>query len=151
MDELWLWNSYRADATSWQAICPLGPPVRLIGGSPRSAPEQSPQRPRHQLSSIHQRLLIFTAAAASALVFWFVLRRTRVGLEMRAVVDRRGLATLRGISEARTSAIAWVLTMVLAGLGGVLIAPIFQLSDRWAAELAPIIRDFLLQETEVAV
>src|SRR3984893_5622610 len=58
-----------------------------------------------------------------------MLRRTRVGLEMRAVVDRDTLAGLRGVNAARTSAIAWVLTMVLAGLGGVLIAPLFNLND----------------------
>ena len=30
---------------------------------------------------------------------------------------------------ARTSAVAWILTMMLAGLGGILIAPLFQLND----------------------
>ena len=48
---------------------------------------------------------------------------------MRAVVDRESLASLRGVNAARTSAFAWVLTMVLAGLGGILIAPIFTLQD----------------------
>ena len=40
----------------------------------------------------------FIVAAIAALVLWFVLRRTRVGLEMRAVVDRESLAGLRGIN-----------------------------------------------------
>jgi ABC-type branched-subunit amino acid transport system ATPase component/ABC-type branched-subunit amino acid transport system permease subunit len=48
---------------------------------------------------------------------------------MRAGVDRRDLAGLRGVNEAKTSAVAWMLTMVLAGLGGVLIAPLFGLAD----------------------
>jgi ABC-type branched-subunit amino acid transport system ATPase component/branched-subunit amino acid ABC-type transport system permease component len=47
---------------------------------------------------------------------------------MRAVVDRDSLASLRGINRDRTSALAWILTMILAGLGGVLIAPLFQLN-----------------------
>jgi ABC-type branched-subunit amino acid transport system ATPase component/branched-subunit amino acid ABC-type transport system permease component len=75
------------------------------------------------------KVAVFVAAALSAAVLWVVLRRTRAGLAMRAVVDRRTLAGLRGINDARTSALAWVLSMVLAGLGGVLIAPLFQLSD----------------------
>jgi ABC-type branched-subunit amino acid transport system ATPase component/branched-subunit amino acid ABC-type transport system permease component len=75
------------------------------------------------------KVAVFVAAAFSALLLWIVLRRTRAGLSMRAVVDRRTLAGLRGINDARTSALAWVLSMVLAGLGGVLIAPLFQLSD----------------------
>ena len=47
---------------------------------------------------------------------------------MRAVVDRETLAGLRGVNAARTSAAAWVLTMVLAGLGGILIAPLFAIT-----------------------
>jgi branched-subunit amino acid ABC-type transport system permease component len=75
------------------------------------------------------QLAVFAAAAIAAFVLWYVVRKTRVGLEMRAVVDRPGLASLRGVNPGRTSATAWVLTMLLAGLGGVLIAPLFQLDS----------------------
>src|SRR3954451_2503434 len=75
------------------------------------------------------QIAVFVVAALAAVVLWFVIRRTRVGLEMRAVVDRDTLAGLRGVNAARTSAAAWVMTMVLAGLGGVLIAPLFVLQD----------------------
>jgi branched-subunit amino acid ABC-type transport system permease component/ABC-type branched-subunit amino acid transport system ATPase component len=75
------------------------------------------------------QIAVFVIAALAAIVLWFVIRRTRVGLEMRAVVDRETLASLRGVNAARTSAAAWVMTMVLAGLGGILIAPLFQLQD----------------------
>ncbi len=75
------------------------------------------------------QIAVFVIAALAAIVLWFVIRRTRVGLEMRAVVDRETLAGLRGVNAARTSAGAWVMTMVLAGLGGILIAPLFQLQD----------------------
>ena len=54
--------------------------------------------------------------------------RRAPGLEMRAVVDRDTLAALRGINQSRSSQIAWILTMILAGLGGVLITPLFQLN-----------------------
>jgi ABC-type branched-subunit amino acid transport system ATPase component/branched-subunit amino acid ABC-type transport system permease component len=86
----------------------------------------------HPISGValdSDQIAIFVVAALAALGLWFVLRRTRVGLEMRAVVDREPLAGLRGVNPARTSAVAWVLTMVLAGLGGILIAPLFDLSD----------------------
>jgi len=73
------------------------------------------------------QLAVFVAALAAAGVLWFVLRHTRIGLEMRAVVDRRHLAGLKGVSASRTSAVAWVLTTVLAGLGGILISPLFTL------------------------
>ena len=92
----------------------------------------TPAHVYHPLSGValnSDQLAVFIAAALAAFSLWFVLRRTRVGLEMRAVVDRESLAGLRGVNAARTSAVAWVLTMVLAGLGGVLIAPLFDLSD----------------------
>src|ERR1035437_49803 len=73
------------------------------------------------------QLAVFVAALVSALVLWIVLRHTRLGLEMRAVVDRRHLAGLKGVSASKTSAVAWVLTTLLAGLGGVLIYPLFSL------------------------
>lgn len=83
------------------------------------------------LSTVHldsDQLAVFCAAGLAAFGLWFIVRRTRAGLEMRAVVDRRSLASLRGVNPARTSAMAWILTMLLAGLGGVLIAPLFQLN-----------------------
>jgi len=75
------------------------------------------------------QLAVFAAAAISAVVLWYVVRKTRVGLEMRSVVDRESLAALRGVNRARASAIAWILTMVLAGLGGILISPLFLLNS----------------------
>jgi branched-subunit amino acid ABC-type transport system permease component len=75
------------------------------------------------------QVAVLVAAAFAAVVLWLVLRRTRLGLEMRADVDRRDLATLRGVNTAQVSALSWVLTMVLAGLGGVLLAPAIGLAD----------------------
>jgi ABC-type branched-subunit amino acid transport system ATPase component/branched-subunit amino acid ABC-type transport system permease component len=83
------------------------------------------------LPTVHldsDQLAVFAAAGIAAFVLWFVVRRTRAGLEMRAMVDRDSLAAIRGINQARTSATAWILTMLLAGLGGVLISPLFQLN-----------------------
>lgn len=75
------------------------------------------------------QLAVFAAALLSATLLWLVLRHSRVGLEMRAVVDRRQLAGLKGVNANTTSAVAWVLTTVLAGLGGILISPLFTLDS----------------------
>jgi ABC-type branched-subunit amino acid transport system ATPase component/ABC-type branched-subunit amino acid transport system permease subunit len=48
---------------------------------------------------------------------------------MRAIVDREVLAGLRGVNQNRTSRWSWFLTMLLAGIGGVLIAPLFTLDS----------------------
>jgi ABC-type branched-subunit amino acid transport system ATPase component/branched-subunit amino acid ABC-type transport system permease component len=73
------------------------------------------------------QIAVFAAALVAAIVLWVILRHTRIGLEMRAVVDRRHLAGLKGVSASKTSAVAWVLTTMLAGLGGILISPLFSL------------------------
>lgn len=72
---------------------------------------------------------VFAGAAASALLLWLVLRHTRFGLQTRASVDRRELARARGVDVERMSAISWMLSTTLAGLAGVLIAPLFQLDS----------------------
>src|SRR5207245_11693589 len=101
-----------------------GVPVPGIGPTPADN-----YHPLHGVVLTSDQLAVFIVAAIAAAVLWFVIRRTRVGLEMRAVVDRESLAAIRGVNAARTSAVAWVLTMVLAGFGGVLLAPLFTLQD----------------------
>ena len=103
-----------------------------INGEPVAGVGPTPAHVYHVLSGValnSDQLAVFVVAAIAAIGLWFVLRRTRIGLEMRAVVDREPLAGLRGVNAARTSSVAWVLTMVLAGLGGVLIAPLFSLDS----------------------
>jgi len=75
------------------------------------------------------QLAIFAAALIAAAGLWFVLRHTRLGLLMRADVDKRELAILRGVNTGRISAVTWVLTMMLAALGGCLLAPSFGMDD----------------------
>ncbi len=81
----------------------------------------------HGVAINSDQVAVFVIAALAAVGLWVVLRKTRLGLEMRAVVDRETLAGLRGVNAGRTSSAAWMLTMLLAGLGGVLIAPLFSL------------------------
>ena len=71
------------------------------------------------------QLIVFVAAAVCAVGLWFLLRRTTLGLRMRAVVDRPDLASTRGVDERATSRWAWLVGMVLAGLAGVVGSPIF--------------------------
>ncbi len=73
------------------------------------------------------QIAVLIAAAVVATALWVVLRHTRAGLEMRAAVDKKELSGLRGFNPERSSALSWVLTMIMAGLAGILIAPLFQL------------------------
>jgi ABC-type branched-subunit amino acid transport system ATPase component/branched-subunit amino acid ABC-type transport system permease component len=77
------------------------------------------------LSFDSDQLIVAIVAGAMALGLWYLLRHTSLGLRMRAMVDRPELAASRGVDRGRTSAIAWVLGTVMAGLAGVAGAPIF--------------------------
>jgi ABC-type branched-subunit amino acid transport system ATPase component/branched-subunit amino acid ABC-type transport system permease component len=118
--------------TVGNSVLELGLPTNTPGFRPPGLgpqPSEVVWRPLSGVAINSDQLAVFLAAGGAAVLLWLVLRRTRVGLEMRAGVDRRELAGLRGVNAAKTSAVAWVLSMVLAGLGGVLIAPLFGLAD----------------------
>ncbi|GGP11195.1 ATP-binding cassette domain-containing protein [Nonomuraea glycinis] len=66
------------------------------------------------------QLITFAFSVVTAAGLWAFMRHTPYGLRMRASVDRRRLATLRGVDVAATSALAWTLGSGLAGLAGVL-------------------------------
>lgn len=54
-----------------------------------------------------------------------LLRSSGLGLRMRAVVESPRMAELAGVRADRTSAAAWALSSLFAGLAGVLLAPIY--------------------------
>ncbi|WP_067482232.1 ABC transporter permease subunit [Actinomadura hibisca] len=69
------------------------------------------------------QLTTFVLAVLAAGVLWAVMRHTPLGLRMRATVDRRELAAMRGVDADAASAQAWMLGSTLAGLAGVLAVP----------------------------
>jgi ABC-type branched-subunit amino acid transport system ATPase component/branched-subunit amino acid ABC-type transport system permease component len=73
------------------------------------------------------QLVVLGTSVIVMVVLWLVVRHSRLGLRMRASIDRQELASLRGIDPVRASSIAWSMSMVLAGLAGVVGAPIFGL------------------------
>ena len=75
------------------------------------------------------QIAVLVVAAIVAVALWYILRHTRLGLQMRAVVDKPELANLRGVDDGRTSAVAWVIGTVLAGLAGVVGAPVLNSLD----------------------
>jgi branched-chain amino acid transport system permease protein len=74
-------------------------------------------------STVAELGVVLVVAAA----IWLVATTTRFGLTIRAVVDRRGLAELSGIDAARVSRTGWAAGAFLAGLAGVLLAPVLRL------------------------
>jgi branched-chain amino acid transport system permease protein len=65
----------------------------------------------------------FTLAIVAGLGLMF--RYTALGLQMRAVVESPRMVELAGVDSEKVSMSAWVLSSFLAGLAGVLLAPLF--------------------------
>jgi branched-subunit amino acid ABC-type transport system permease component/ABC-type branched-subunit amino acid transport system ATPase component len=67
-------------------------------------------------------------AVVAAGGLWLLVTGTRVGLRMRAAVDRRSLAEYRGIDSLAVSRLAYALSFGIAGLAGIAGAPFFSLT-----------------------
>lgn len=76
------------------------------------------------------RLVILAAVTATAVVLHLFLKRTLIGKSIRAVTQDRQAARLMGINVERTFTITFGIGAALAGLAGVLLAPIYTLSPQ---------------------
>jgi branched-chain amino acid transport system permease protein len=75
------------------------------------------------------QLITYCCVAAVLAIGTYVLRRTRVGLMVRATVDSKAMTSLSGISPARIAVGVWAVGTFLAGLAGVLAAPVLNVSS----------------------
>lgn len=87
---------------------PLGSEVIRIGGA----------------GILPQELLILAVTGIVVLGLDLVLRRTKIGKAVRAVAHSKQAASLMGINVSMIVILAFVVSSCLAGLGGLLIAPI---------------------------
>jgi ABC-type branched-subunit amino acid transport system ATPase component/branched-subunit amino acid ABC-type transport system permease component len=74
------------------------------------------------------QVIALGVAAVTAVGLWYLLRHTRLGLKMRATVDRRTLAETRGVDTASVSRLSYALSFAMAGLAGVAGATFFSLT-----------------------
>ncbi len=73
----------------------------------------------HGLVLPFNRIGVVVFVIVVAFGVWFLLQRTRLGLQVRAVTQNRGMAACVGISTARIDAWMFGLGSGIAGLGGV--------------------------------
>ncbi len=103
--------------------------MHTFGKEPRSLPSTLAQTPVElggvNLGVYPLQLLIPVLGLALAALLHMVARRTRWGTAMLAVVQNRAAAQLMGIPIRRVVALAFALSALLAGIAGVLIAPLF--------------------------
>src|SRR6185295_4293132 len=67
----------------------------------------------------YARIGVMLFVIATAVFVWFLLQRTRLGLQVRAVVQNRQMAACMGVSTKRIDMWTFGLGSGIAGLGGV--------------------------------
>ena len=88
----------------------------------------------------YQRLLILVVAAAMLILVWFVLYRTRLGLAVRATANDLEVANLMGMNVHRVAMVTVALSVSLAAVAGVVVAPVFVVDPfMWLAPLVTML------------
>lgn len=109
--------------------------INLIFGQQfiSSAPGLSPQPPHvfHVLGAAvtTDQLISYACVVVVLVLGTFLIRRTSVGLIVRAVVDSPAMTKLSGTNPSRVAVGVWAVNAFLAGLAGVLAAPILGVSS----------------------
>lgn len=106
-----------------------------FGKEPRSLPSALAVSPVHVFGTgiYPLQLVIPVLGVAVALAIRLVFRRTDLGRVLLAVAQNADAARLMGIDVRRTVACAFALSAVLAGMAGLLIAPLFSVSAEMGA------------------
>lgn len=101
-----------------------------FGKEPRSLPSPLATKPIEILGTgiYPLQLVIPVVGIALAFAIRTVFRRTDLGRVLLAVAQNADAARLMGIDVRRTVACAFALSAVLAGIAGLLIAPLFSVS-----------------------
>lgn len=83
----------------------------------------------------YQRLLIFAVATGTMLAMWYLLRRTRFGMALRATAMDRDAAVLYGVNVYRVFTVTFGIAAALAGLAATMLASINSISPWMGAPL----------------
>ena len=78
-------------------------------------------------AGIHS-ILIFVVGCLLALLIHCFFNFSKIGITLEAISENATAARLRGINVSNYLSIAWALTVILASLGGILVAPLMFVS-----------------------
>lgn len=103
----------------------------LFGKEPRNYPSVLADNPVDiaGIAVLPLQLVIPAAGLMVALVLHLVARRTRLGKALLAVTQNPDAAQLMGINVGRAIAASYAVSTVFAGVAGILIAPLFNVSS----------------------
>jgi len=111
--------------------------VLRFGPDPITAPQALPSGTVHVVGVTIpvDRLYLAALTVIVAVGLWAVYRFTRFGLATRAAAENEKGASILGFSPDGLASINWILGAVIAGLGGILVAPITTLTPALASVL----------------
>lgn len=114
----------------------------LWGPIPRSIPSPLSRKPicLFDIYITPQRMLIFVAGILIILALYLLIKKTKIGIAMRAVAKDSNTASLMGINIRRVHLFSFGLSCSLAALGGGLIGPLHTISPMMGE--VPVIKAF---------
>jgi len=71
------------------------------------------------------RLFVVSVCIGLAILVWLLLKKTSLGMTVRAAVDKRDMVRALGINVSAVFTLVFGIGVALAGLGGALAAPLF--------------------------
>ena len=104
----------------------------LFGKEPRNYPSLLADNPLFEVGGITVsplQVIIPAVGLLAAVALHVVARNTRAGKSLLAVAQNPDAARLMGIDVSRAVALAYAISTVFAGIGGILIAPLFNVSS----------------------
>lgn len=119
-----------ADASLW-----------IWGGDPRPVSAPTFLRGAMHLFGLTfpaYRLGVLAFSIVLALALWVLLEKTRLGVMIRASVDDMQMARAIGIPASRLFTVVFCLGAALAGLGGIVAAPILSVYPGMDADMLPL-------------
>jgi branched-chain amino acid transport system permease protein len=88
----------------------------------------------------YQRLIILGVVAAALGATWFLLKRTRLGLAIRAAANDQEIANLMGMNVNRVAMYTVGISVALAAIAGVVVAPVFVIDPlMWLSPLVTML------------
>ncbi|TSA11452.1 MAG: branched-chain amino acid ABC transporter permease [Betaproteobacteria bacterium] len=73
----------------------------------------------------YQRLIVLVVVAITLVATWYLLNRTRLGLAIRTAANDQEIANLMGIDVSRVAMYTVGISVALAAIAGVVVAPVF--------------------------
>lgn len=104
----------------------------LFGKEPRNFPSVLADSPIFEIGDVAVaplQIAIPAIGLLAAAVLSLVARHTRIGKSLSAVVQNADAARLMGIDVTKAIALAYAVSTIFAGIAGILIAPLFNVSS----------------------